>query len=462
MHRHATPLRQGPARFLGKFPRRHILLASVAASLMLGLGLLLPSDNVQAKRQSVPLTLDWGSETESQQPLTEEEASATAIDSISEHIEAAWKEYEIRSGDNLSRVFQRAGLDAGTVYSVVSSSKEAKRELTRIYPGQSLAFQVDDQGKLLALRHQQDRLRATVYRRDGDSYNIEQEAREPEVRQRFVAGTIRSSLYLAGQEAGLPDSMLMEMANIFSGVIDFVYDVRADDQFVVLYEEQYLDGEKIGNGPILAAQFINRGDSHNAFRYEYENGDTGYYNADGVSMRRAFLRAPLDFTRVSSGFNPRRLHPVFKTLRPHRGIDYAAPTGTPVYAAGDGRVTGSGYSKANGNYVFVQHGTRYTTKYLHLNKRAVKNGERVKQRQIIGWVGSTGYATGPHLHYEFLVDGTHRNPRTILNKLPKAESIATSEKARFMAQISGLQLQLATYQRHSQFAAAQPAPANES
>lgn len=457
MHRHATPIRRGTTRLLSQFPRRHIVLASATLTVIATLTLLLPSDDAQAKRHSIPLDLQF----EAAGPGSDPEAFDIQDDPLQAVAESAWQQFEVGKGDNLSLLFQRAGLGAADVYSWVNSAPEAK-DLSRIYPGQSLAFQFDEDGQLTALKHQLNRLQATVYRRDGDSFSIEQEVLEPEVRTRFVTGTIRSSLYMAGQEAGLPDALLMEMANIFSGVMDFVFDVRADDQFLVLFEERFLDGEKIGNGAILAAQFINRGTSHNAFRYETAAGDTGYYNQDGVSMRRAFLRAPLDFSRISSGFNPTRLHPIHKTVRPHRGIDYAAPTGTPVYAAGDGRVIESGYSKANGNYVVVQHGTEYITKYLHLNKRSVRKGDRVKQRQLVGTVGSTGYATGPHLHYEFLVNGVHRNPRTILDKLPKTVSIAKAEQGRFMEQISGLQLQLATYQRHSQYAASQPIPGNES
>ncbi len=167
-------------------------------------------------------------------------------------------------------------------------------------------------------------------------------------------------------------------------------------------------------------------------------------------MQKAFLRAPLDFTRISSHFNLKRLHPIFKTTRPHRGIDYAASRGTPVYAAGDGRVIQSGYNKASGNFVVLSHGSKYQTKYLHLHKRAVKKGAKVSQRQIIGWVGSTGYATGPHLHYEFLVNGVHRNPRTIYDKLPQPKTMNRAQLAEFQNQIAGLQLQLSTYAAHEQ------------
>ena len=164
-------------------------------------------------------------------------------------------------------------------------------------------------------------------------------------------------------------------------------------------------------------------------------------------MRKAFLLAPVDFTRISSNFNPRRIHPIYKTARPHRGTDYAASTGTPVYAAGDGRVVKAGYNRANGNYVFIQHGEQFVTKYLHLHKRKVKQGARVSQSQVIGTVGSTGAATGPHLHYEFLMNGVHRNPRTIHKKLPKAKSLAASEMPRFRQAISEISEQLAALQQ---------------
>jgi murein DD-endopeptidase MepM/ murein hydrolase activator NlpD len=193
--------------------------------------------------------------------------------------------------------------------------------------------------------------------------------------------------------------------------------------------------------------FTNNGKTFSAVRYVDAKGDASYYTPDGRSMRKAFIRTPVDIGRISSHFNPRRLHPIFKTRRPHNGTDYAAPTGTPVYAAGDGRVVKAGYSKANGKYVFIKHGERYLTRYLHLSKRRVKTGQRVKQRQVIGNVGSTGYATGPHLHYEFLVNGHHRNPATIVRKLPKAKSIPTAEMARFKAQTQPLLARLENYEQ---------------
>jgi murein DD-endopeptidase MepM/ murein hydrolase activator NlpD len=273
---------------------------------------------------------------------------------------------------------------------------------------------------------------------------VETVEREPQAHRSFASATIKSSLFIAGQDAGMSQTLIMELANIFGGVIDFVLDPREGDTFHVLYEELHLDGEKFRDGKILAAEFVNRGKIYRAFRYEHENGRAGYFSDDGVSMRKAFLMAPLDFTRISSNFNPRRLHPIYKTRRPHRGTDYAAPRGTPVFASGDGRVIQAGYTRSNGNYVVIQHGEQFTTKYLHLNKRKVKKGQRVEQQQIIGTVGSTGAATGAHLHYEFLMSGVHRNPRTIHKKLPKAKSLAATEIPRFLDQTRGFQMQLAT------------------
>lgn len=440
----ATPRQKNGYPLAGHFPKHHLVLAT-GTLLIVALALLLwPDHQVEAKRSAVPLAMDL-------QPLFSSDIPPSPEahdDSINN-----WVDIKVRSGDNLAKLFQRAGLNAQALHELTSSLADTK-PLTRIYPGQTISFAVAND-QLIGLRVVKSRLESIQFMRVDDGFSMELVTQRPEVRPRYVSGTISSSLFLAASDSGLPDKLVMEVANIFGGVIDFVYDVRRGDRFFVLFEEHFVDGELVGVGPILAAHFNNRGDAHSAFRYTHENGDIGYYSADGVSMRKAFLRAPLDFTRISSGFNPNRLHPIFKTSRPHRGIDYAAPTGTPVFAAGDGRVVQSGYTAANGNFVVIQHGQQYTTKYLHLNKRAVKAGSRVKQQQIIGWVGATGYATGPHLHYEFLVNGVHRNPRTILAKLPKAKSIEAKEMARFEGQISGLQLQVATYTRQTQLAAAE-------
>jgi murein DD-endopeptidase MepM/ murein hydrolase activator NlpD len=223
----------------------------------------------------------------------------------------------------------------------------------------------------------------------------------------------------------------MRLAQIFQWDIDFVLDIRPGDEFFVLFEELYFEGEFVGYGDILAAEFVNQGRRYRAVQYQTQSGRKDYFTPDGISMRKAFLRAPVEFSKISSRFNMRRLHPVRKTVRPHRGIDYAAPIGTPILAAGDGRINTATRNRANGRYIIINHGQQFVTKYLHLSKfaRGIKAGKRVKQGQVIGYVGATGLVTGPHLHYEFLVNGVHMNPRTVA--LPKAKSIAKGELPQF-------------------------------
>jgi murein DD-endopeptidase MepM/ murein hydrolase activator NlpD len=357
--------------------------------------------------------------------------------------EQPWVEQVVKKGDNLSLIFQRAGFNKRDVHEVVSESAHGK-SLARIFPGQVVAFQSDDKGSLAAVRVIKSPLETIIYRKSDNGFGSELITRTPEVKESWATAEITSSLFMAGKQAGLSYNTIMEMAAIFGGVIDFVLDPRQGDTIHVVYEELYLDGEKLSDGSIVAASFTNQGQTYNAYRYVDASGETNYYNEEGVSMRKAFLLAPVDFTRISSNFNLKRLHPIYKTTRPHRGTDYAAPTGTPVYAAGDGRVIKAGYSGANGNYVFIRHGDQYVTHYLHLNKRRVKAGQRVTQSQVIGTVGSTGAATGPHLHYEFLVNGAHRDPRRIHKTLPKAKSLPTAEMTAFQQAINDSSRQLAS------------------
>ncbi len=344
-----------------------------------------------------------------------------------------WQEERVRSGDSLARIFHRRGLRASELHALLESGSEARR-LTRIHPGETLKYRIDDDGRLLAVRYEFSRLEAMEATRPNASATFTSRLvkRTPEIRIAFREGRIDSSLYLAATRAGLENSTIMNLANVFQWDIDFVHDIRRGDSFHVLFEEHWIDGEKIGNGPIVAAEFVNRGRTHRAVRYTASDGRSDYYAPDGRSMRRAFLRAPVEFSRISSNFNMRRMHPIHNRVVPHRGIDYAAPTGTPVMAAGDGVVTTAASHHANGNYIIIRHGEQYQTKYLHLHRfaRGVRSGARVRQGQVIGYVGMTGWATGPHLHYEFLVNGVHQNPRTV--NLPQAEPIAESERQRFL------------------------------
>lgn len=434
MHKsQATPI---AAKKTHAFPRQHLFAAATLVILITGALFFLPSDEVEAERVSQPVELNLVDT-----PTQDHEVTPEIIEPVIE-----WREINVGRGDTLSDIFARANLSAGDMMNIINSGALGK-SLTRIYPGQSISYARDDQGNLIGLRHHLSRLESTEFALTTDGIEAKKIELTPDVFEQYKSATIDSSLFLAGQRAGLSQNQIMEVAGIFSGVIDFVLDPRKGDKFSVLYEELYLDGEKIGEGDIIAAQYSGNDGEYTAYRYEDEQGNVGYYSPDGVSMRKAFLRAPLDFTRISSSFDLRRKHPIHNKIKAHRGIDYAAPRGTPIYAAGDGRVIKAGYSKANGNYVFIQHGEQYVTKYLHLHKRNVKQGERVKQKQIIGSVGSTGYATGPHLHYEFLVNGVHRNPRTIVDKLPKAKSLDKLEIARFNEATQPIAQQFAAYQQ---------------
>ena len=416
---------------------------TLALGAVLILAGLVGSDQVEANRAPTPIavTLDIAPST----ATTDADVYSTVqVSGEQAGYNASWRDMEVRKGDSLSMIFGRAGLDSTDLQSVLDADARSK-SLRSIYPGQTVSIKVDSEGRLSEMRYARSPLETRIFTRNGEGFSVAEETRSPEVRKAFRHANLKSSLFEAGQEAGLSGRMILELASVFGGVIDFVLDPRAGDSFSVLYEEQYLDGEKVGEGAIIAAEYVNDGKRFAAYRYTDSNGDQGYFSADGVSMRKAFMLAPLDFTRVSSNFNMRRMHPIMKVIRPHRGVDYSASTGTPVYASGDGKVTASGYSRSNGNYVYIQHDTRYMTRYLHLHKRTVKPGERVKQGQTIGTVGATGLATGPHLHYEFLVDGVHKNPRTALESLPRAKTLAGKELASFRAKIAGEQTQLATY-----------------
>jgi murein DD-endopeptidase MepM/ murein hydrolase activator NlpD len=416
-------------------PRKHILAASLSVLMILFVLLFVPDDNA-SERLSTPIALNIASETT---------ATLAQTEPVPQEPEIIWKSLEVKKGDTLSDIFKRAKLSPTDMMNIINSGPEGK-QLTRIFPGQSISYSLTPTGSLSSLKYHLSALETTEFTLNGSDITAKHEKLTPDIYEDFKQARIDSSLFLAGQKAGLSQNQIMEIASIFSGVIDFILDPRTGDSFSVLYEKLYLNGEYIGDGEILAAQYIGEDGELTAYRYLDSSGNIGYYSPEGVSMRKAFLRAPLDFTRISSNFDMRRKHPIHKLVKAHRGIDYAAPRGTPIYAAGDGRVIKAGYSRANGNFVFIQHGDQYTTKYIHLDKRKVKTGQRVKQKQIIGTVGSTGYATGPHLHYEFLVNGVHRNPRTIVDKLPKAKSIDPAELDRFIVETKPLAEQFTSYQ----------------
>jgi murein DD-endopeptidase MepM/ murein hydrolase activator NlpD len=357
----------------------------------------------------------------------------------------------VKSGDSLDMLFSRNELNRGDLHDLLQSEMAADR-LRRIMPGEQIHVQASPDGSILSLSLETDDSNRLDIQRNEEGFSVTKTSIPVQRVVRAITGTIDSSLFAAGYDAGLSDKVIMNLAGIFGWDIDFALDIRKGDEFRILYEELYRDGEKLKDGPILAAEFINNGRALQAVRFVDDEGVAAYYAPDGRAMRKTFLRAPLNFQYVSSSFNPNRYHPILKRVKAHNGIDYRAPKGTPVYAAGDGRVVRSSYDKYNGHHVFIQHGQQYTTKYLHFTHRTVRNGQRVKQGQVIGYVGATGLASGPHLHYEFLVNGTHRNPRTV--NLPDAEPIADKYRDQFLAMSGPLLRQLEVFDTQTRVAVA--------
>ncbi|MGB5177573.1 MAG: peptidoglycan DD-metalloendopeptidase family protein [Gammaproteobacteria bacterium] len=352
-----------------------------------------------------------------------------------------WRDVTIKSGDSLAAIFTRLGISPRQLHALLEQGGAA-HNLKNIYPGQTLRLLTDDEQGLLKLSYPIDKLSTLEVNRNGDDFEISTTHRTPERREISTSATIESSLFMTGHNAGLSDSVIMELAGIFGWDIDFALDIRKGDQFTVLYEEIYLDGEHIDNGNILAAEFINQGKRYQAVRYTDAGGRTDYYALNGESMRKTFLRTPVEFSRISSRFSTGRKHPVLNKIRAHKGVDYAASTGTPIKSTANGKIIHIGKKGGYGNTIIVQHGTRYSTLYAHMSKYrgGLKNGSRIKQGQTIGYVGSTGLATGPHLHYELRVDGTHRDPLRV--KLPGADPLNKKYMADFTSRAEALIAQI--------------------
>lgn len=355
----------------------------------------------------------------SQIPATKQQASIAP---------ASVEIVKIKRGDTLSSLFSARNLNTELHHMMKLGGKTKK--LKSILPGQELHFKSHNDEFVGIDLVTSINSRIAIHK-DNDTYSIEEVVRDFDTVIQAASSTIDTSLFLAGQRAGLSDALIMELANIFGWDIDFALDIRTGDQFSVVYEEKYLDGEKVKDGTIVAAEFINQDQVYRAARYTDTTGKTDYYDANGRSMRKPFLRTPVDFARISSGFNLNRKHPILNKIRAHKGVDYAASTGTPIKVAGDGKIVHAGNKGGYGRTIIVQHGTKYSTLYAHMHKyaRNMRVGTRVKQGQIIGYVGKSGLATGPHLHYEFRVSGVHRNPLTV--KLPDAQPLPSKEMNRF-------------------------------
>lgn len=351
-----------------------------------------------------------------------------------------WQPVTVKSGDSLALIFSRLGLSPNSLYKLMSLGKEVSK-LKKIRPGQLLNFHIEDD-ELLGLEYEMNLTKTLKISKEENRFKSEVIQIELEKVVKHASAIINDSLFLSAKRAGLSDNLIMQLVAIYGWDIDFALNIREGDSYTVIYEEQYKDGVKVSDGPIIAAEFINRDKTLRAVRYTHDDGRVDYYADNGDAMRKAFLRTPVELARISSRFNLKRKHPILNRIRAHKGVDYAASTGTPIKATGDGTVVLAGKKGGYGRTVILKHGGKYSTLYAHLHRyaRGVRTGSRVKQGQTIGYVGKSGLATGPHLHYEFRINGVHRNPLTV--KLPKAESISKEALAEFKVKVNPMIVEL--------------------
>jgi murein DD-endopeptidase MepM/ murein hydrolase activator NlpD len=340
-----------------------------------------------------------------------------------------WQFVRVHSGQTLGAVFGQLGLSATLMQRLLDAST-AKAALSRLHEGQELAFELDGKGQLRTLQFDKGPEQRVSLSVEGDAIRERIDNRPIEHRVEIAAGTISNSLYADGARAGLSSSAINDMANIFKYDIDFVEDVRDGDTFQVVYDELWRDGQRIGPGDIIGATFTNRGKRYTAFRFD-RGGKAEYFDDTGRPLKKALMRIPIEFARLSSTFGMRN-HPILGRMRMHKGVDYAAPTGTPIMAAGDGRVKFVGWKNGYGRCVEIDHGQGRSTFYGHMSAWGrEKIGQHVDQGNVIGYVGMTGLATGPHLHYEFRVNGNQVNPLTVT--MPKPEPLSGTDFLRFRA-----------------------------
>jgi murein DD-endopeptidase MepM/ murein hydrolase activator NlpD len=350
----------------------------------------------------------------------------------------------IQRGDTVAALLQRLKVDDAAAFTFLRTAPSAKA-IFQLRPNRTLQATTNAQGKLLSLTYfyNAEEFLHVARAADGVNFNAEMKRIQPAAQLMRKSGVIRSSLYGATDDAGIPDAIANQIARIFSTDIDFHVDLRKDDKFSVVYEMLHQDGESLGAGRVLSAEFTNNGKTFEAYLFTDAEGQDGYYSVDGQNRAKSFLRSPLAFSRVSSGFGG-RFHPLLKNWRQHTGVDFAAPRGTPIWATADGVVEFAGVKGGYGNVIEVRHHGGTTTLYAHLSAFAAgaRKAMRVSQGQTIGYVGATGWATGPHLHYEFKISGSHQDPMKVA--LPKAEPLAQKYIAAFKqsAQVQSAQLAL--------------------
>ena len=339
----------------------------------------------------------------------------------------SYRIHEVMDGENLSIIFEEFKVPLNTAYRIFRLDKN--NLLSKIKPGDEMKFTYLGED-ITGIEIIKDSINSILIEIT-DKISIKKISKDVELIQSFKSGVIKTSFYEAALEAEIPDSIIMDFAYIFGWDIDFIFDIREGDSFNVIYETSYSEGEKVKNGDIILAKFVNRGKIYSANRFFLNENDKEFFDDNGNNLQKAFLRAPLDFAYISSHFNPNRMHPVLHTIRAHNGVDYAAKTGSPVRTTGNGTVHYSGRRNGCGNEIVIKHSNDYSTRYCHLSKfkSSIKKGTKVIQGETIGFVGSTGLATGPHLHYEFKIGNKHVDPVKL--QLPSAEPISQNLRSDF-------------------------------
>jgi len=429
------------------YPKNRLLAASGITALLCFTLMVYPSRQVEAKKTFLDVSSEEASYSDepadilddiqtglySEYSPEEELAEEPPIAATTEP--ETQQTVVVESGNTLSSIFSKVGLSNAALMSILEQAPKAKR-FTNLKIGQKLTFDFNADGSLKELSSDVSALTSIhiTHAEEQNTYSFSEQTKQTSTENQFASGTITQTLLGATKEAGLPYKLTLDLANIFGYDIDFAQDLRKGDSFGVVYEQKKIGDKVVSSGNILAAKFTNKGKTYTAVRYTNKQGYTSYYDANGSSTLKAFIRTPVDFSRISSRFSLGRKHPVLNTIRAHKGVDYAAPRGTPVKATGDGKVIVAGARGGYGNTVIIQHGNKYRTIYAHLRgfAKGVRSGSHVKQGQVIAYVGTTGLSTGPHLHYEFQVNGVHVDP--LSHTLPAADPIPKSELALFKQQ----------------------------
>lgn len=326
-----------------------------------------------------------------------------------------WRQVRIQRNDSVASLLARLKISNQDMTNFLRDARNIKI-MRRLVPGKTIHAQTTAAGELLTLRYLPSGSEQLLIKKIDGIFKVDKLPVKRETHIQMKSGVIKSSLFAATDGANVPDSVAIQIAEIFASDIDFHRDLRKEDRFKVVYESHYSIGEPTGTGRVLAVEFVNKGKPYQAVYFEANDKERGYYTPEGKNLRREFLRSPLKFSRISSGFSRSRYHPVLKKWRAHKGVDYAAPRGTPVRATANGTVAVSTRQRGYGKLIILKHRGRYSTAYAHLSAfaKGLRKGKRVNQGDIIGYVGSTGMVTGPHLHYEFRINGVQRNPQRVV------------------------------------------------